>query len=258
MLVSIESKGRYMGEALSRGEDVATALGISDSVVYPENLDQYFDLVKKHKNTKRGTSHLILARSHYEFLEYEPERVKRQAEHFFQKKGGSVWGTTRFYSSEEYPSFGGDLDNLDYLKLQAENDEARELYMRGVVPAQYYGRIQTDPHTILVGVAPKAPLVQNKYVGFLYEALPEDWWNGVGFLPKPTDTSLPKFRDFLEWMDINTIALGEDSHTALEKAGITHGASPTPQDALKNKMDAKRYGILIRESGRTQENNLNI
>lgn len=256
MLVAIESKGKARIDALAQGADVAVALGIREGLVYPESLEQYFELVKNHKNNKRGTSHLILARSHYEFLELEPERLKRQAEHFFQKKGGSVWGTTPLFNSELFDSFGGDLENLEYLELQAKNDEARELYMRGVAPTQYYGRTQTDPHTIVVGIAPKAPLTQNRYVGFLYEGMPEDWWNGVAFLPKPTATSLPKFKDFLEWMDINTITVGKDSHLALDSVGIFHGATFTPQDAIKKKMTAKNYSILLRETVRTQEINL--
>lgn len=253
MLIAIESKGLEKMDALSRAADVAVSLGLKEGLYYPHSLQDYFDLVKAHKNNKRGTSHLILARSHYELLELEPERLRRQAEHFFQKKGGSVWGTTSLFSSELFDSFGGDIDNLDYLELQAKNDEARELYMRSIAPTQYYGRTQTDPHTFVVGIAPKAPLTQNKYVGFLYEGMPEDWWNGVAFLPKPTATSLPKFKDFLEWMDVNTITVGEDSHLALDSVGVFHGATFTPQDALKKKMTAKNYAILLRETARTQD-----
>lgn len=257
MLIALEARGISKEKALAKGADIAVELGVREGLVYPDTKEQYFDLVKAHKNNKRGTSHTILARSHYELLDLEPERLKRQAEHFFQRKGGSVWGTTPLFSSESFDSFGGDLDNLDYLELQVKNDEARELYMRGVAPTQYYGRTQTDPHTFIVGIAPKAPLTQNRYVGFIYEGMPEDWWNGVGFLPKPTVSSLPKFQKFLEWMDINTITVGEDSHLALESIGFGHGAAPTPQDVLKKKMTAKNYAILLRETARTQENKLN-
>lgn len=254
MLISLQTGEVTRQKAIAKSAEVAVHLGIKEGLVYPETTEQYFELVKSHKNSKRGNSHLILARSHHELLRNEPNRLVRQAEHFFQKKGGSVWGEDLLPDSVSY---AGDIEDLDYLELVVKMDETRELHMRSITPTQYFGRTQTDPHTLIVGVSPKSALVQNKYVGFIYEGLPEDWWNGVAFLPKPTAASLSKYQKFLEWMDINTIALGEDSHLSLEKADIVHGTAFTPQDALKRKMTAKSYAILLRETARTQENNLN-
>lgn len=254
MLISLQTGEATRQKAIAKGAEVAVHLGIKEGLVYPETTEQYFELVKIHKNNKRGTSHLILARSHHELLREEPKRLVRQAEHFFQKKGGSVWGEDIF---PEAVSYAGDLEDLDYLALATKMDESRELYMRSITPTQYYGRTQTDPHTLIVGISPKSALVQNKYVGFIYEGLPEDWWNGVAFLPTPAASSIKKYQDAIEWLDINTIALGETADTFLTSIDMPHGAAVLPKDALAKKMTAKNYSILLRETARTQENNLN-
>lgn len=253
MLIALQTGEATREKAIAKGAEVAVHLGVKENLIYPEDAQMYFELVKGHKNNKRGKSHLILARSHHELLRNEPQRLVRQAEHFFQRKGGSVWGQDL---GLDLPSYSGALEDLDYLELQVKNDEARELYMRSIVPTQYYGRTQTDPHTLVIGISPKSPLIQNKYVGLIYEGMPEDWWNGVAFLPKPTPAGTKKFKDFVEWMDVNVVSVGESAHNTLDELGIAHGAAPDPQTALKMKMTAKNYAILLRETTRTQENNL--
>lgn len=255
MLIALQTGEVTRQKAIAKGAEIAVHLGLKEGLVYPETLEQYFELVKSHKNSKRGNSHLIFARSHHELLRYEPLRVQRQAEHFFQKRGGSVWGENL---GLDLPSYSGDLDNLDYLELQVKSDEARELHMRSVMPTQYYGRTQTDPHTFLIGIAPKSALVQNKFVGFIYEGMPEDWWNGVAFLPNPTASSMKRYQEAIEWFDINTVALGEYAGDFLTDLQIQHGTTILPREALAKKMTPKNYAILVRETARTQENNLSV
>ena len=255
MLIALQTGEATREKAIAKSAEIAVSLGIKENLHYPETATHYFELVKKHKNSKRGNSHLVLARSHHELLQLEPIRLQRQAEHFFQRKGGSVWGEDLGLG---FPSYSGDLENLEYLELQVKNDEARELHMRSVVPTQYYGRTQTDPHTLLVGIAPKSALVQNKFVGFLYEGMPEEWWNGVAFLPVPTASAMKKYQDAIDWLEINTVALGALAGDVLTDLQIPHGTTMLPREALTQKMTAKNYSILVRETARTQENNLSV
>lgn len=240
-------------ENFSEKEDFAREL-IKDtkgtfSIVLPKTFQDYVSLIKKYRPKK--TSHLIILKSHYDYLRTEPEGAWRTAEFLLQTRGGEVWGEPPTRDSMTY---AGTFDNAKNVLVQASYNGHRAIIF-DALSRNYIGRTQSDPHTAIVGFKPTPPDRVTRVSEFLISGLPDEWWKGVAFLDNNSVGPLEKTLHWLE--NTNIVSIGDVGHQKLTDLNVEHGAMPEVSKLYKSKNQnaASQYGIMLRNTAGTQTDN---
>lgn len=221
------------------------------TIIYmPKTIEDFVAQVKKYEPKK--TQHLVLLRSHLSLLKNASEAEWRSTDLFFQARGGAVWG--------EDP----ERENLTYVDKYSFTDtnrvvveatyNAQQASGYRALSKKYLGRTYLSPNVVIFGFNPTVPS-QSRYSEFFMSGLPADWWRGVGFLDKKFTPSIDSL--MLSISESKIVSVGEESHQSLLDNNVEHGAVPGLKEVfnLKGPMVAKKYGMLIRDTTRTGDDN---
>lgn len=227
------------------------------NIVLPESIEHYTDILKKFRPKKKN--HLVLLSNHQVLLKKATEGTWRAHEYLLQSRGGSTWGDDPGRASLTY---AGTLENMDEIAKSAEYDYGRAILFSSMTK-KYLGRTKSDPRLIVFGFTPTLPKT-SQYAELLLSGLPsetgdqmpDEWWEGVGFISTVSDDQAVKVTDwFRDWT--NFVTIGDKAHEQFKRLGISHGAIGTTNQLFKKKTleTAKSVGRMIRESARVEEDN---
>lgn len=214
MLIGLNS-GSTTIEKLELAEEIADSMNGETRILHPRDLESLVNVVKSYKPS---SGNLILLSTHLEFEDSISVPEYRAMDMLFDNRSGTVWGDRPRQGSISYIA---DFDEADVEKIvvTASYNEMRSKYVRKI-DTQYWGRVSSDPHTLVVGLGIALPKIST-HAKYLLHSLPSDGelnWQGFGFTK-----NMKKVIDLIEWYDsTNVITLGDDAHALLEDQEVEH------------------------------------
>lgn len=180
--------------------NIADKLSKTAVVLEPKTRQEFQNILKTYK--PRGRKHIVLTSTHYQFEESSSAGEWRIADHFFSGKGGIVFGAEPPHSVNTYAA--RIPTDLNYVLGYARHLDNRAKYVSDTLPG-YFGRKDSDPHTIIVGVRPSYQRMTKNLIN-LIGTLSESWWAGVGFFtPTPGNQAEQQLTVLTETFDYATL-----------------------------------------------------
>lgn len=212
----------------------------------PLNLDDLTKTIKAY-DPRSKDSHLILLRTHYDFSEGMSKAQWRIYEYFFDLIGGTIWGDAPPNSLESV-TYRAPLVDYTVPVADAHWGSSRSVLVRGKTK-KYLGRASTDPHTILVGYSIEFAS-SSKPFDYLVSSLPNEWWQGVGFI-RAISRIPTKFYEHFD--DVNYVSIGASAHEFLDGLGVHHGQFPAlPVTEYRDKTENHKMGNALRNIAREE------
>lgn len=216
-------------------------------VFEPRNLEEYVSALKGYKPTSK--KNLVLVDTHLNLIDRSSTALMRRTEMEFARRGGVLFGEDPGFTTITYQNTIP-TEQLDHVLTTAEYAQTRAVSIFKEF-SPYYGRTDSDPHTLILGYMVTWPKLSAASTALL-SVFRDDWWPGVGFYQTKKQTDAANGESYANLVEkfryASVISVTEKTSEILEAAGVEHQkADPIRATMLP---EARRYANSLRELAR--------